>query len=314
VFVKNQTLFFYCYSTDSQRLHFALAEDMLTADLYGICGYIPANESDTPDIWVALWKVIPSRDPALGMNLLEFTRSETHSRLFSCCGVAERVEPIYNYLGYHTGILEHYYRIAQRQEYRIAHIIKARIVEIEECNHVFLVKINDFNNFLAQVHFDKFRIYLPFKDLSYIHKRYFQHIQYQYGLWGIRIADKKIRSVIIAREIECFDAKILRIVDFIGDPSDLRNIGTEIQRIMEENNYEYIDFYQFGIDEAILQSAGFIRRSADDPNIIPDHFEPFERKNSEIRFFTSQPTHFLMFKGDGDQDRPNIMTSEGDAE
>ena len=40
--------------------------------------------------------------------------------------------------------------------------------------------------------------------------------------------------------------------------------------------------------------------------IVPDYFSPFEQKNIDIHFFTTdnQPTCF--FKGDGDQDNPRI--------
>ncbi len=44
-----------------------------------------------------------------------------------------------------------------------------------------------------------------------------------------------------------------------------------------------------------------------DTNIIPNHFEPFEQRNIDIHFFTSQMEHFRMFKADGDQERPNCI-------
>jgi len=38
---------------------------------------------------------------------------------------------------------------------------------------------------------------------------------------------------------------------------------------------------------------------------VPDHFEPFERRNAPIRFALKTDRPAVLFKGDGDQDRPN---------
>ena len=41
--------------------------------------------------------------------------------------------------------------------------------------------------------------------------------------------------------------------------------------------------------------------------IIPNYYEPFEQKNIDINFSTNIHEGFRMFKGDGDQDRPNSI-------
>ena len=74
---------------------------------------------------------------------------------------------------------------------------------------------------------------------------------------------------------------------------------------MYENEYEYVDFYQYGIDHAIFDTAGFTLNLLTDDLIIPNHFEPFVQKNKTLHFFTSEHGQFYIFKGDGDQDRPN---------
>ena len=59
-----------------------------------------------------------------------------------------------------------------------------------------------------------------------------------------------------------------------------------------------------------MVSAGFVQNRNDGQNIIPDYFEPFERRNVKLDFFTDLKEPFCMFKGDGDQDRPSIMQNE----
>ena len=79
---------------------------------------------------------------------------------------------------------------------------------------------------------------------------------------------KNITSIIITREIICNDAKILRVIDFIGINDDLSYIYTSIQNLIDRNNYEYVDLCCFGIDVDLLNNAGFIQRNDDDLNII----------------------------------------------
>ena len=121
----------------------------------------------------------------------------------------------------------------------------------------------------------------------------------------------KYTSLLITREIQVNDSKVLRVIDFIGEEQDIRNIGQELQNIMNENDYEYIDFYQYGIPEDILNEAGFIKRDKNDTNIIPNYFEPFEKKNVDILIATNvKDNKYFMFKGDGDQDRPNLLPGD----
>ena len=42
----------------------------------------------------------------------------------------------------------------------------------------------------------------------------------------------------------------------------------------------------------------------EDGNIIPEYFSPFEQKNVDI-YYMSEMDKPILFKGDGDMDRPN---------
>jgi hypothetical protein len=42
-------------------------------------------------------------------------------------------------------------------------------------------------------------------------------------------------------------------------------------------------------------------------NIIPNYFEPFVAENIDIYFFSNTNEKVYIFKGDGDQDRPNFI-------
>ena len=40
--------------------------------------------------------------------------------------------------------------------------------------------------------------------------------------------------------------------------------------------------------------------------IIPNYLTPPVHENTEYYYFTNKPENFVLFKADGDQDRPNL--------
>lgn len=314
IFVTWPQLFDYCHSLGEERLSYVLAEDENTGVLYGICGYIPCNRLPNPDIWIALWKVIPSGIPSLGMNLLQYMQEHTHCRTFCCCGIKESVKPLYRFLGYHTDTMDQYYRLADRPQYQVARIVHKNILPVPPASSYVLRPIDSAES-LRQV-FDpqRFSDRRPFKDLDYLIYRYYRHICYRYLVWGIFLQGEpqKASSILVGREVRHSGQKLLRLVDFIGREEELAEIGGEIQRLLEKNDYEYVDFYEYGIHPDILNRMGFVKREKTDENLLPNYFEPFLQENVDIHLFTNIKEGFTMFKADGDQDRPNLIPDERD--
>ena len=97
----------------------------------------------------------------------------------------------------------------------------------------------------------------------------------------------------------------LRIIDYVGPEDAVPDLGPIIQAGMRRTGAEYADVYNWGIDPALFGQAGFSAIDLDGPDIVPDHFEPFEARNSSIRFAVKSSRPVVFFRGDGDQDRPN---------
>ncbi|EOW3520763.1 hypothetical protein ACOWVB_000374 [Campylobacter coli] len=56
---------------------------------------------------------------------------------------------------------------------------------------------------------------------------------------------------------------------------------------------------------------GFNLKKQEDKNIIPNYFEPFEKKNILIKFaYKTKVNNYAIFKGDSDQDRPSVLKKE----
>jgi hypothetical protein len=74
---------------------------------------------------------------------------------------------------------------------------------------------------------------------------------------------------------------------------------------MIEMDDEYLDLVSWGMDPESLGRVGFLDRRKFGELVTPDHFSPFCRENNDVWFFTNRPETEKLFKGDGDQDRPN---------
>tara|TARA_B100000029_G_scaffold489450_1_gene547228 strand:- start:327 stop:581 length:255 start_codon:yes stop_codon:yes gene_type:complete len=83
-------------------------------------------------------------------------------------------------------------------------------------------------------------------------------------------------------------------------------------RLLIQYNAEYIDFYNFGIEKRVLVSNGFIKREPKSDIVIPNYFEPFQKKNVDLYFAfkCNKKYRFIINKGDGDQDRPSIIEKD----
>ena len=100
----------------------------------------------------------------------------------------------------------------------------------------------------------------------------------------------------MCREQEYEGTCVLRIVDYIGN----RRLFAGLRGFIDANlkKYEYIDFYCYGFEENYILEAGFTLLDDSDDNIIPNYFQPFERKNIDI-WVNSSRDGCLFFKADG---------------
>lgn len=316
VFVRHPELFDY-HHVDGENVNFFIAVEKSKGRIDAVLGYVQYSKETPADVCLALWKALRSGgDPMLGMRLLQALRDTLQPRTLSCCGINEKTIPIYHYLGYETGVLRQYFMLNERlSEYRIARVPleyaapalprasgAARLVEIPAAEEMV--------DLLAPNRCPDCPEHAPRKDAAYIRKRYFEHPVYLYHVYGIERADG-CASVLFTREVHCRQSRVLRIVDFIGDEEDIRLAGGALSDLLHGKGYEYIDFYLYGIENAVLVDAGFTLNDNLDELVIPNYFEPFEQRNVEINFFSSQMDHFTMFKADGDQDRPNLIPATG---
>ena len=295
---------------DGKGYAFILARRATDQSLLGILGYIETKRFDPSIdganvIWLTTWKV---RDDAgvsgLGIQLLQYlTRIEPHQAI-GAIGLTPSTLPLYRALGYTVGELEHYVRPNPSAERFELASISFRSSPLKPPANAIgptrLVTDDDFDDVPLSAPVAS----VPIKGREYFRQRYAHHPVYRYVVEAVR-GPGVVLGLLAARIVEHEGRRALRIVDFSGSIEALGTIGWQIDRLLEEFHAEYADVYNAGIPAEIFAQAGFSRVDPNGPDVVPDHFEPFERRNVRLWYAIKGAKAPVLFKGDGDQDRPN---------
>lgn len=295
--------FFEWQFVNGKQVNMFLAIDE-NGKIYGIQGVILYSQSETPDISGSIWKTIKSNNPMLGIELGDFMYEQLGARYTCSPGMSKKATKIFKMRGLVCASLDHYYRLCDREDYRIAKI-SHKIIPVVEDTGYRMEPIHSLEQMEAIISERELEQRIMSKDYAYIRKRYFEHPIYQYDIWEIVNPEKEAHSVLITREEEAQGRKCCKIIDFYGQETDLSRIAAALDRLMKENDYEFVDVYSYGIPVDVYEQGGFVRCGTEDENIIPNYFHPFEQKNVSLDMIDPLIPGMKLFRGDGDQDRPS---------
>lgn len=309
IMARNRKLFEYQHLY-GQKVTFVLAHRKENNELEAILGYIPASADESKkDVWTAIWKV---RDdhynvPMLGLELIKRLEKLEQCRNIIIVGAnPETAVPVMKIvMKYYTSRMSHFYRLGKCKEYRVA----ANVKYIESIYTKESIKYTQLDEDAFR---DAFRIIakenqiqnVPYKDETYYIRRYYEHPYYKYDIYLIE--SENGNGIIVLKNVEVNSRKISRIIDYVGCQSVFAQTGNFFTDLIRDKDLEYIDFYCLNFDYKSIIKAGFIERKADDVVIIPNYMEPFLQQNIEI-YTCYNDNNCLIFKGDADQDRPNII-------
>jgi len=287
--------------------NFILAWD--NDNLVGILGYIPTwryhvELSASNIIWLAMWKVRDEyQSSMLGLKLLRVLENTYPNVAVAVNGVNLRTARLYETLGYHVQRLSHYYlantEASQNLLYNPNNLpLGTAAFGKAIIKRMYSSDLKDLRFFIETKSW--------LKSPEYFDKRFIQHPFYNYYLYGIFL-EREPLALIATRIAEHNGSRVLRVVDFVGDPNALGECGSAFQCLMSEHKAEYMDFWQFGIPSKILERAGLQLVDPDGEFICPNYFEPFLRENGQIIccFNKKIALPFIICRADGDQDRPN---------
>lgn len=277
--------------------------------IVGINGFI-AYAASTEERYVssAITVVKPDLEiPLCGVELIKRFKEIVPAKAYYSSGTnPHTMMPIgKRVFHYDTGIMQQYYMINNKfDDFKVACINHSILSEYRH-TETLLRPIQNMPEAEKCFEFQKKEKGQGYKSKEFFNKRYFEHPVYQYQVYGVQSAEKQAYSgILVGREIEINQRKILRLVDYIGNLTYIGNLGTALHQLMDENSYEYIDMMVGTLPKELMSQAGFSLRELEDTNVIPTYFEPFVQQNVNIWYQKSDPD-IVIFKADGDQDRPN---------
>ena len=296
ILIKNSKVFNYYYKHKS-KLTFIVSEDKNS--IKSIIGYIPLekyNPKCKKILWIALW-IGKKNEPQSGLESLSIFLNKFSKYDIFILGLTEKAKNIFKIYGFKTGKLKHYYLLNKfKKKFKFIKNpkkIKKVYINKNSLNAILITGKN--TNYLKDFKHksEKNSEYFKFK---YLHSPF-----YNYQLYFLKT--EHLRGLIVLRAIK---KKIIRVIDFSGDEKIIQFLYPLFEKILKENNYEYIDFVNYGLKDKYLKKANFhlIKK----PTIIPNFFEPLVFANHNINFAYKKKLinkKVLIFKGDGDQERPN---------
>lgn len=306
IYLKSQELLDYdFFYANSSNFYIATIGEQIIA----VIGIIPYSCDDKKDIFTSMWMtdVNNTASPVIGFQLfLELVKMNYKS--INAVSFRDELIPFYHRLGFKVDKLKHYYIKNINLPDKIAKTDYTTLQNNQNIKHKSIYDFYLTKEFISRDEFDQLNKNTIKKSYDYFVKRYKNHPFYSYKTF-LSKSRNTFLSILVMRESSYFDSKVLRIIDFVGDINTLIGQYTFFQKIMRDYEYEYIDFMNYGIDEYILFSAGFKLVDADE--IVPNYFEPFVQENIPLNFFTTYDLDKVwMFKGDGDQDRPNQLKEQ----
>ena len=321
ILAENDILFDWQYINEDGNYNFVLAIE--ESEIIGLLGFIPPNKysnqkNTSRDYWLALWTIKEGATyPGLGIGMISYLKSKCNIDNIYTVGLSNIAVQIYKSLKYNVSYLKHYVLInSQLKDAKIINLssdlyIRNKSFIKSDCsftevynNEILNDDIINSNNLFKKN---------TYKDKDYLINKYIKHPFYKYRFFLIKL--ERLECIVVIRMVKALNSSALRIVECFGNCELVSKIGTEFDKILIKENHEYLDFVQRGVDEQIFQQSGFIDVEDQKGLIVPNYFEPFNPSNKKIYFayknFSGlKSINFkpIIFKGDGDQDRPNQLT------
>lgn len=297
---------------DNDTINFVLMEDK-QGNIVGLNGFIPYDSAENiRNVSSAITKVKQDISiPMAGVELIKRFKELVHADKYYSSGTnPQTIAPIGERIFHYTvNIMQQYYMLnPSMQNFEIAEVIERPQTEEVLGEGCQLLEIKNMDEIEEYYNLNSRYFYQGYKSKAYLIKRYDKHPVYVYKKF-VLLNERRKRGVgvLIAREIVVNNSRILRIVDYLGDILELKKTGKELQRLLVEHQYEYVDLLVGEIAPELIRGSGLRLRG--DEAIIPMYFEPFVKKNIDV-WYQKSDKDLIIFKADGDQDRPNSVVTK----
>ena len=312
---SKQLLDFQHYSARRDEYNYIIAKNNKTGEVDALFGFIPTSQYDSNlevngDYWGAIWKKRDDIDNEeigdIGMDV--FTRlfefENFHS--FAAIGISKIALRIYKAFKCNIGYLHHYYIFNNEvSSFIIAKNVENKLIAPpdgyieEEGWRIIGLSENELEKS------DIKPVYRPYKSITYLKNRYSKHPYYEYHYMGI-YKDDELVSIWVYRIINVNGAAVLRVVDALGVLNG--TLYFQLLQYLIQEGAEYLDFLNYGVSSETFMKMGFRELNFEGELILPNYYEPFTQCNVKIEIAVKADYgNYVAFKGDSDQDRPNIL-------
>lgn len=285
------------------RFALALAPD---GAILSAAGYLPASDGPGADVWVSIWVAAKGHN-GVGLELMDALPGLLGARVVACNNIRPATCKLYHFLGWQAQRMGHYYRLGTPGNGGWALAAPGNACSLPAPAYdLGLERVEDAEA-LAGLGLPQ-TPHTPRKDLWYLRRRFFEFPHFHYDVWAVRESGRLL-AYAVTRTVSADDTgcvPVLRLLDFIGPDEVLPRIGGALDRLLRDSGAEYLDCYNAGIPPAVWRQAGLSERLPGDEVVIPNYLTPPLHDNTEYYYFTNEPDGFVMFKADGDQDRPNL--------
>ena len=314
---RRRDLFDWQYGNGSHgRYNIVLAVEPSSAEILGMLGYIDSTRYD-PALaadncaWLTMWQVkAEARIPSLGLALVRYLQEHVEHRFLASSGIRAALKPMYRALRFEVRDLTHHFLLNPTvREHRIAVIPPGVPTSWPVASSGLRLSRLSIANFSLETSATPTSVArTPRKSALYFYHRYTCHPFYAYLVFLVKRGSTPA-GLLAARIVSENGARALRVVDVLLDAKDLPELGAPLLELIVDQECEYGDFLQAGLDATGLSSSGFRTVTGEPGVIVPNHFEPYVRENVRITACYRGPDQgsFVVCKGDCDQDRPNLL-------
>ena len=317
-FVKSRKLLdWQHYNPAKDCYNISIAVHRPTGEIHAMVGVTCTSHFDDaisfPVRWGSMLKIRPDvPEPGLGM-MVEWYKNEI---MPACAEVGFGESPIAIRLakktGAHTGVADQYYILNPRKKtFVIADHVREENLHSPEATRSGK-RFSPLSEAALESLEGPAADSIPaFKSKRYYGNRFLRHPIYRYHAMQILSPEGDCLGVFFYRICEAEGARCIRIVDYFGVPDALAGCLDCFHNLLEEQDAEYADFLCVGMSESEMAKGGFLERHEQKDVVIPNYFEPFLRENVDVTYsHMGRHDACRIYKGDSDQDRPNVITED----
>ena len=311
IFVKNPGLLVWQHQSQVEdELNIVAAFDSETGKIFAFHGFIPVSRFDRslPDgeISLAIWKALPHPSAAaLGIQTQFFLEKTLRADTISAIGLEDVAKKLYKAIRYEVGQLDHFYILNPMASSAILtkNAVHSFMKPFQES--IAILPLTDCDPDKWVEVFESYNCkYAPTKSFEYFMDRYVRHPIYSYQCYAIEVGGQPM-GIVASRVCRAMGAESLRLIDVVFKER-LDWLAVFTSKLLMASRAEYADFYNHGLKDLVIETGWNLREGS---TIIPNYFEPFEMRNIDLDYAYRNNTkrHFVLVKGDGDQDRPSVV-------